>query len=193
MAEVLGSFDEEIRHSSGTYHPRVVGRYAADKMWEGWLEFVPVDGGDVVVSAVESRQPERSHLEYWAQGLTVVYAEGSLDRALHPITVRTRAVELPASDEPARRVVKVPPYTGPRPILDPFEVGENSLDILAQELGALGRARLLHIIAAYYLASPGVDLSRMSDEELITLIVTQVEARLVQPRKKAGRRTNGTA
>jgi len=178
MAEVLRSFDEEIRHSSGTYHPRVVGRYAPDKMWEGWLEFVPANGGDVVVSAVESRQPERSHLEYWAQGLTVVYAEGSLERALHPITVRTRTVEIAASDAPARRVVKVPQQSGPRPILDPFEVGERSLDVLAQELRALGRARLLHIIAAYHLSSAAVDLTRMSDEELITLIVMRVEARL---------------
>lgn len=177
MAEVLRSFDEDIRHASGTYHPRVVGRHAADKMWEGWLEFVPTDGGEVVVSAVESRQPERHHLEYWAQGLTPVYAAGSLERALHPITVRTRTVEMPASDAPARRVVKVP-QIGPRPILDPFEVGERSLDILAQELRALGRARLLHIITAYHLASAAVDLTRMSDEELISLIVMRVEARL---------------
>lgn len=177
MAEVLRSLDEPIRHASGIYHARVVGRYAEDKMWEGWLEFVPADGGKVVVSAVESRQPERNHLEYWAQGLSVVYAEGSLARALHPITVRTRAVELPASDAPARRLVKVA-YTGPRPILDPFEVGERSLDILAQELRALGRARLLHIIAGYNLNSPGVDATLMSDEELVAFIVRRVEARL---------------
>jgi hypothetical protein len=178
MAEVLRSFDEDIRHSSGTYHPRVVGRYAADKMWEGWLEFVPVDGGEVVVSAVESRQPERNHLEYWAQGLTVVYAEGALERALHPITVRSRAAEVPASDAPAARVVRVP-YNGPRPILDPFEVGERSLDVLAQELRAIGRARLLNIIAAYNFGS-SADVSRMSDEELVALIVTRVEARLAE-------------
>jgi hypothetical protein len=179
MAEVLRSFDEQIRHSSGVYHVRVVGRYAEDKMWEGWLEFVPVDGGKVVVSAVESRQPERNHLEYWAQGLTPVYAEGSLDRALHPITVRTRAVELPASEAPARRLVKVA-YTGPRPILDPFDVGERSLDILAQELRALGRARLEHIITAYNLGSPGIDASLMTDAELVAFIVARVEARLQQ-------------
>jgi hypothetical protein len=177
MAEVLRSFDEQIRHTTGTYHVRVVGRYAEDKMWEGWLEFVPDGGGKVVVSGVESRQPERNFLEYWAQGLTVVYAEGSLDRALHPITVRSRAVEVPSSDAPARRLVKVA-YTGPRPILDPFEVGERSLDILAQELRALGRARLLHIIAAYNLSSPGVDASLMTDEELVAFIVTRVETRL---------------
>jgi hypothetical protein len=180
MAEMLRSFDEVIRHASGTYRPRVVGRYADDKMWEGWLEFVPVDGGKVIVSAVESRQPERAHLEYWAQGLTPVYAEGSLDRALHPVTVRTRVVETPVSDAPARRVVKVP-YTGPRPILDPFEVGERSLDILAQELGALGRARLLQIIAAYHMAASAVDTAGMTDEGLIALIVDTVAARLNQP------------
>jgi hypothetical protein len=180
MAEMLRSFDEPIRHPSGTYRPRVVGRYAEDKMWEGWLEFVPEDGGQVIVSAVESRQAERAHLEYWAQGLTPVYAEGSLDRALHPITVRTRVAEAPASDSPARRLVKVP-YAGPRPILDPYEVGERSLDILAQELGALGRARLLHIIAAYQMASPAADTTRMTDAELITLIVDTVAARLNQP------------
>src|SRR5688572_26794925 len=86
MAEVLRSFDEPIRHASGTYHARVVGRYAEDGMWEGWLEFVPMEkGGELVVSAAESRQPERVHLEYWAQGLSPVYVEGSLERALHPI------------------------------------------------------------------------------------------------------------
>lgn len=177
MAEMLRSFDESIRHASGTYRPRVVGRYAEDKMWEGWLEFVPEGGGKVIVSAVESRQPERAHLEYWAQGLTPVYAEGSLERALHPITVRTRVAETPASDSPAQRVVKVP-YTGPRPILDPYEVGERSLDILAQELGALGRARLLHIIAAYHMASPAIDTAAKTDDELIGLIVSKVEASL---------------
>ena len=180
MAEVLRSFDESIAHASGTYRPRVVGRYAADGMWEGWLEFVPEDGGEVVVSAVESRQPERNHLEYWAQGLTPVYAEGSLSRALHPITVRTRVVETPASEAPARRVITVP-YSGPRPILDPYEVGERSLDVLAQELGALGRARLLHIVAAYHMASPAVDTTAMSDQALIGLIVEMVDARLHQP------------
>ena len=180
MAEVLRSFDESITHASGTYRPRVVGRYAEDGMWEGWLEFVPDRGGEVVVSAVESRQPELNHLQYWAQGLTPVYAEGSLSRALRPLTVRTRMVELPASDAPARRLIRET-YTGPRPILDPFEVGERSLDVLAQELGAIGRARLLHIIAAYHMAPHAVDTTAMSDQALIGMIVETVNARLKQP------------
>jgi len=182
MAEVLRSFDEPIRHASGTYHARVVGRYAEDRMWEGWLEFVPIEGGarEVVVSAAESRQPERVHLEYWAQGLTPVYVEGSLERALHPISVRMRPAELPASDAPAARVVTVAP-NGPRPILDPFEVGARSLDILGQELRALGRGRVLQIIAAYDLNPNNHDLSRMNDEQLVRLAVGSVGLRFMRP------------
>ena len=181
MAEVLRSFDEPIRHASGTYHARVVGRYAEDGMWEGWLEFVPMDkGGELVVSAAESRQPERVHLEYWAQGLSLVYVEGSLERALHPISVRVRPTELPASDGPAARVVVSAPG-GPRPILDPFEVGARSLDILGQELRALGRGRVLQIIAAYSLNPNGHDLAQMNDEQLVRLAVGSVGARFMRP------------
>lgn len=181
MAEVLRSFDDMIRHPSGTYRPRVVGRYAEDGMWEGWLEFVPLENVDreIVVSPVESRQPARVHLEYWAQGLTSVYAEGSLNRALHPVTVRARTVELPASTAPAPRIVTVPAGL-PRPILDPFEVGERSLDILTQELRAIGRGRLLHIIAAYHMNAAARDLTAMTDEELVQHIVGVVEARLLE-------------
>ena len=64
MAEVLREFDTPITHPSATFHARVVGRLAEDGMWEGWLEFVPIDpGGTVAVSPVESRQPEKEYLD----------------------------------------------------------------------------------------------------------------------------------
>jgi hypothetical protein len=154
-------------------------------MWEGWLEFVPMGpgGGDVVVSSVESRQPEREHLAYWAQGLSVVYAEGSLDRALHPLTMRRRVVETPASDAPAPRVVRPGRPTGPQPVLDPFEIGARNLDILAQELTALGRARLLNIIAAFDLNPSARDVTPMTDAQLVAFIVAAVETRLGRTRR----------
>ena len=184
MSEMLRSFDEPILDDSGRYNARVIGRLANDGMWEGWLEFVPVDGrsGDATLtSPVESRQPKREHLAYWASGLTVVYAEGALHRARRPLTVRTRVVETPVSEAPAPRIVTVGPrVAGPEPVLDPFEVGSHSLDILAQELRALGRARLLNIIAAYDLNSGGPDPQQFTDAQLITLIVVAVEARLLR-------------
>jgi len=68
-------------------------------------------------------------------------------------------------------------------VLDPFEVGSRSLDVLAQQLPALGRARLLNIIAAYDLNTDDRDLMVLTDAELISLIVGAVEDRLVQRRR----------
>jgi hypothetical protein len=187
MAEVLRTFDEPIRDASGSYHARVVGRRAGDGMWEGWLEFIPQDGSAVepLVTAVESRQPEREHLAYWATGLTVIYAEGAVSRARSPIAVRTRIVETPLSAAPAVKSATVTarePVAGPMPVLDPFAVGSRSLEVLAQELGALGRARMLNIIAGYDLNPTQEDLSWMSDAQIIRFIVTSVEAQLAHRR-----------
>ena len=178
MAEVFRVFDEPISDASGSYHARVVGRRAEDGRWEGWLEFVPNEGttDGPFVSAVESRQPEREHLAYWAGGLSVVYMEGALHRARTPVKVRTHAVEAPISERPASR--PTPRIRGTaasgQPILDPFEVGARNLHVLAQELGALGATRLLTIIAAFGLNGDNQDLAGMSERQLIQLIVDAV-------------------
>jgi hypothetical protein len=184
MAEVLLSFDAPVTDESGTYHARVVGRLADDGMWEGWLEFDPLDSEDeTVVGPVESRQPEREHLTYWATGLTPVYLEGALNRARRPMIVRTRVVEQPVSDAPAPRavVVPVPPTVLRREaVLDPFEVaGKSGIDVLEQELRALNRPRLLDIIGDYDLNPRGEDIDWMSDAQLSRFIVVAVEAQVL--------------
>jgi hypothetical protein len=183
MAEVLVAFDQPVGDALGEYHARAVGRLGDDGMWEGWLEFVPIDGSsEVLVSGVETHQPEREHLEYWATGLTHVFLEGALQRARRPITVRVRAVEVPYSDAPAAREVStarvMPP--GPEPVLDPFEIGGRNLDQLRQELHALNRPRLLNIITAYDLNPGREDVSWMSDHQLVHFIAVAVEAQLGQ-------------
>jgi len=183
MAEVLMSFDTPVRDELGTYHARVVGRHAEDRMWEGWLEFVPIDGDtQVLVGPVESRQPERHDLVYWSTGLTPVFLEGALQRARTPVTVRVRSVEVPISEAPAQKTISatrvMPP--GPEPVLDPFDIGTRNLDLLKQELGALNRPRLLNIIAAYDLNPGGENLTWMSDRQLVQFIVTAVDAQLIQ-------------
>ena len=181
MAEMLISFDQPVRDGLGEYHGRAIGRQAEDGMWDGWLEFVPIDGGgEVLVTSIETRQPEHEHLVYWATGLTPIFLEGALARARRPVTVRVRPIETPRSSEPKPRdpvVSRVMP-PGPEPVLDPFDVGGRSLDILRQELGALNRPRLLNIIAAYDLNPGGEDLSWMSDRQLVQFIVTAVDTQL---------------
>jgi hypothetical protein len=183
MSEVLRSFEEPIRDDSGEYRARVVARLADDGMWEGWLEFVPRNGGlaEALVSPAESRQPEREHLEYWASGLSVVYAEGALRRARRPTTVRMRVLDMPISQAPSPGIVKLPPQPAvAEPVLDPYEIGSRSLDILAQELGALGRARLMNIISAYDLNPSGQDLQQLTNGQLIRFIIVAVEMGLLQ-------------
>jgi hypothetical protein len=183
MAEVMVAFEDPVRDALGEYQARAVGRSAEDGMWEGWIEFVPVDGSsEVLVTGVESRQPEKEHLTYWATGLTPVFLEGALHRARTPMTVRVKAVEVPYSNAPAVRDVTVarvmPP--GPEPVLDPFDIGSRNVDQLRQELGALNRPRLLNIIAAYDLNPAGKDIDWMSDAQLAHFIVVAVDAQLAQ-------------
>ena len=183
MAEVLASFSTPVTDEFGSYYPRAVGRLAPDGMWEGWIEFVSTDGGsDVLVTRVESRQPERQHLAYWATGLSQVYMEGALNRARNPVTVRVPVVDEPISDQPApRRVVVERVIPKPEPVLDPFEIGERNIDILRQELTALNRPRLINIITAFDLARD-VDTTQMTDAQLAGFIVAAVEARLSRTR-----------
>lgn len=178
MAEVLASYSTPVADEFGSYYPRVVGRLAPDNMWEGWIEFVPVGGGsDVLVTPVESRQPEHQHLVYWATGLSQVYMEGALRRARNPVTVRVPVIDEPVSDHPAaRRVVVERVIPKPEPVLDPFEIGGRNIEILRQELSALNRPRLLNIISAFDLARD-VDVTKMADAELIGYIVARVESR----------------
>ena len=185
MAEVLASFATPVGDNLGSYYARAVGRQAGDRMWEGWIEFLPVDGeSEVLVSGIESRQPEHQHLAYWATGLTQVYLEGALNRARKPLTVRVPVIDEPVSDKPAaRRVIVERVSPKPEPVLDPFDIGERNLDILRQELTALNRPRLLNIISAYDLAGVDTDLTSMNDAELIGLIVGTVQARLVSHRR----------
>jgi hypothetical protein len=181
MAEVLVDFTSNVVSGSDTYHPRAIGRFADDRMWEGWLEFVPVGGGEPLIGPVESRQPEREHLIYWATGLTPVFLEGALRRALKGPTVNVRVVEEPLSDAPAERVVtRTVVSSTPEAVLNPFEIGARNLDVLRQELTALNRARLTNIIAAFGLNPGGEEVSWMTDAQLVTFIVTAVDAQLTQ-------------
>ena len=179
MAEVLATFTTPVRDEFGEYFARAVGRPAPDHRWEGWIEFVPADGsGDVLVSPIESRQPQRVHLAYWATGLTQVYLEGALGRARHPVTIRIPVMDEPISDQPAeRRVVMQRTIPRPEPVLNPFDVGGHNIEILRQELTALDRPRLLTIISAYELGGR-FNLTRMSDAQLVGIIVAAVERTL---------------
>lgn len=183
MAEVLLEYEATIRDESGRdYVARACGRECDDGHWEGWLEFVPLDGGIVARTARETTQPNRTDTAYWATGLTGVYLQGALRRALTPVQVVERIFDIrPVYDAPApeRPVVSVSGARAFRahPVLNPFLVYEQGEDVLRAELGALDAGRLRDIIRGYSLRNDTAELMRTSEAELTDIIVSSVRER----------------
>jgi hypothetical protein len=84
VGELLHEFASEVQDADGhAYSARAMGRQRrGSRVWEGWLEFAPQGGGVVRRSPVETTQPNREALSYWATGLEKVYLEGALERAI---------------------------------------------------------------------------------------------------------------
>jgi hypothetical protein len=83
MPEIFVRFTESIVSRGGiAYYPRVCAREDSIGRWEAWLEFEPATGGQMLQSDIETVQPNRTDVAYWSGGLTRVYLEGALDRAV---------------------------------------------------------------------------------------------------------------
>ena len=81
--ETFVQFSTPLQDDSGrTYIAHACGSEMPDGLWQGWLEFLPTDGGTPLATGRETTQPNRTDTEYWATGLTEVYLEGALQRAL---------------------------------------------------------------------------------------------------------------
>ncbi len=188
MAETLLQFQTAVTGPDGTiYRARACGSPAADALWQGWIEFTPLDGaGPVLRSGRETTQPNRRDLLYWATGLSPVYLEGALRRALEgPVTRPAEFIEPPAFEGPRPAVLPStapPPSTG-RAVLDPFSVYEKGEVLLRKQLAALSPWHLVKIINEYELDDgPGGRLDGLSQAALIDLIVASVKNRLRQTR-----------
>jgi hypothetical protein len=181
MAEVLAQFaDSVVADEDGcAYRAQAVGAPMPDGLWEGWVEFVPLDGGAPIRTPRETTQPNFRDAAYWASGLTTVYLEGALDRALNPPIRRMPAVAEPMFDGPAPDLtVSTPrPIVGVDAVLDPFSVYEKGEVLLRKELGALSPWHLVNIIRAYSLSDEPIEvLNRLTGVALAQIIVEGVRA-----------------
>jgi hypothetical protein len=182
MAEVLVEFsDVVITSGSRRYMARACGAPVASGQWQGWLEFIDVDSGDAVRSPRETTQPNRTDTVYWATGLTAVYLEGALNRALHPVVrAAPRGVATPVFDEPAPDLAAEQPAA--ESILNPFSVYRKGEALLRRQLGAFSVWHLVNIIRDHELSDlPAVTLNAMRAPDLIELIVTAVRVRSGEP------------
>ena len=194
MAEVLAEYPAPIESADGrTYIARAVGAEVDDGLWQGWIEFVPLDADAVPVrSPRETTQPNRRDTEYWATGLTPVYLEGALRRALNPLQVRQAApkpepvYQDPAPDfaqsgGPRPPASEAPPAKSRESILNPFSVYQKGETHLRRQLGALSAWHLANIAEAHELVEDPTVADRLSQTELIELIVAGVKRRNAIP------------
>jgi hypothetical protein len=180
MAEVLLEYGELVRGADGQqYVARACGTATESGMWHGWLEFVASGGGETLRSGRETTQPNRTDTLYWATGLSAVYLEGALARAMNPIA--KPAPRLSASGlfepptEPAPDFADEPAPT--EAVLNPFSVYRKGEALLRRQLAAFSVWHLVNIVRAHGLSEQSSSaLNAMTAPELIELIVNGVKA-----------------
>jgi hypothetical protein len=181
VAEVFVEFAEPVVAKDGaTYMARACGGEMDNGMWQGWLEFLPIESGEAVRSGRETTQPNRQDTEYWATGLTPIYLEGALDRAQNPpIKVPARPAKEPVFHAPAPDLAAAPPAGDS--VLNPFSVYRNGESMLRSQLSALSAWHLVNTIVAYDLSEQDpADLGVTPAPVLVELIVASVRERAAE-------------
>ena len=187
MSETLWQFPRPIAAPDGRlYEARACGSVLSVNTWQGWIEFVPLDGGLPIRSPRETTQPNRTDTEYWATGLTDVYLEGALRRALEPPphaapTLRPQPSVFSRPAPSTATKMDAPPTS----IIDPFSVYEKGEPLLRKQLAAFSAWHLVNIARQYKLTDLSVDaLNRMPAAELIELIVIGVQRDIARRQRR---------
>ena len=65
MSEVIANLDYTVVDRAGREYVNVAGEPTGDAQW-AWLEFVPLDDTDPLLTDTETTQPTRSAVAHWA-------------------------------------------------------------------------------------------------------------------------------
>lgn len=178
MAEVFVEFVEPVMAKDGrNFLARACGSEMDSHLWQGWVEFVPMDSGVPISSGRETTQPNRQDTEYWATGLTPVYLEGALERALNPLARAAPSITSgPILPGPSSVTETAPPAY--ESVLNPFSVYRKGESLLRSQLTALSGWHLVNIIEAYRLSEQKpTALESTPAPVLVELIVASVRER----------------
>jgi hypothetical protein len=176
MAEVLAEYSNTIVGPDEVrYRAQAVGAPGPDGRWEAWIEFLPLGIDAPIRSPRETTQPNHADAVYWANGLTAVYLEGALTRALNPTVVKEPPSPFPYFEAPAPEIIRKKSRRAGSAVLNPFSVYDKSSALLEQELHALSAWHLVNIIVAYRLTDEPVEvLNALSTASLIERIMIAV-------------------
>lgn len=180
MAEIIEHLPYTVTDAQGRqYYVSVAGNRRADGEWQGWLEYVPLDDSDPLITSTETTQSNRGALQHWAEGLTETYVQGAFARTVAATAAGT------APRVVAERVDHAAVVAATVDLPDPFRLFDEGRETMRSRLNAWPRATLLNIIAASNLNPAGLSLAWLSDRQLVTFIVTAVEAQLAAGRRSA--------
>jgi hypothetical protein len=179
MSEIIEHLPYITDTQGRVYYVSVAGNRRADGEWEGWLEFVPLDEYDAFITPTETTQSNRGALQHWAEALTETYVQGAFTRAV------TATAAVTASRLVAKRVDEAAIVAATVDLPDPFRLFTLGREAMWARLNAWPRWTLLNIIAASNLNPAGKSLAWLSDRQLVTFIVTAVEAQLLAGRRSA--------
>jgi hypothetical protein len=173
MSELIADLPYRITDTDGEeFYVSVAGELRSDGRWDGWLEYVPLDESEPLLTPTETTQSTRAALAHWADVLSDTYVQGAFDRAARatpdPMMRRIVARQIP-------RVVPTDPVTD---LPDPFQLLETGRATMRSTLSALPRPMLLAMIAEFGLNPAGKSLSWLRDHQLVTFIITAVEAQI---------------
>jgi hypothetical protein len=175
MTELIADLPYRVVDTSGVeYFAGVAAEQRADGQREAWLEYVPADESDALLTNTETTQLTRADVVRWAEGLGETYVQGAFDRAI-AATTGSRLVSRRFGGEVA---VDLPTIDLP----DPFELFALGRAEMQARLLALPRSTLLAIIATFGLNSPGRSLSWLTNYQLVIFIITAAEVQSARGR-----------
>lgn len=174
MSEVIADLDYRVVDEDGReYFVNVAGELNRHGRWDAWLEFVPLDDSEPLLTGVETHQTTRQDLVHWATTLSDTYLEGAFHRARAATEPVTRAHA--TAPFPPVATVTTPPE------IDPFALlAQGGRSVLRTRLLPLTRADLLTLIDAWGLNPAGRSLARLSNLQLVTFIIIAAEVQAGQ-------------
>jgi hypothetical protein len=78
--ELIHSFTTSVADETGRWWRATAYGKPGGSLWLGWIVFTN-EAGETVETDIETRQPDRGALEYWATGVEPIYLDGALARA----------------------------------------------------------------------------------------------------------------
>lgn len=83
MVVLVQEFGSVVTSDEGKVHTaHAYASQQAEGTWAGWLVFFPLTGGRALPTDRETTQPNVDAVTYWASGLSPIYLEGALRRAI---------------------------------------------------------------------------------------------------------------